>query len=309
MQIVSKDRVKLCPVIDNTSKQFSGLFYQGKLFQQIAGYKKEQANYAIKRGKEEFLSRKGQVLILVVEAANSFTIWCENNQLKPVIKPKKSRNILEEIKLTKLIKEIRGENGIEIKNRLYNLKMYNRCFIGSEATEWLVNKLNISTGEAILVGQKLIDEKWIHHVADNHSFENGFLFYRFYADDNEISEIAQTAFNRFSQGLATGNWDLFLEIISDDFYFSFPAGKFQGDNIGKERAGEFFKYVSKTVFTEGLFLTVKRITSSENTVVFEVESEGKMFGKPYENKVAISFDIRDNQICAYREYLSVIVTQ
>jgi ketosteroid isomerase-like protein len=48
------------------------------------------------------------------------------------------------------------------------------------------------------------------------------------------------------------------------------------------------------------------MTYNETTVVFEGKSEGLMFGKAYQNKVAISFDVRGEQISSYREYLSLI---
>jgi hypothetical protein len=78
---------------------------------------------------------------------------------------------------------------------------------------------------------------------------------------------------------------------------------------GKDKAKQFLNYVSQQVFTTGLFLTVERITSNENTVVFEVQSQGLMFNQPHANQAAISFDVRGNRICGYREYLSVIYTK
>jgi ketosteroid isomerase-like protein len=306
MQIVSINQVKLCQVIDSNSQKVPALLYQGKLFQQIAAYPKERSQDAMKKGKEEFLARKGQVLILIVEGEKGLTIWFQNDQLKLPVKKEKPRDILTEIKLEKLIEEMRSHEGIETKNRFYNIKKYPRCFVGSEAIEWMINKYKISVEDAIKLGQKLIDDQWIHHVTDDHQFENGNLFYRFYTDESEIPEIAQIAFNRFNEGLVHKNWDLFLEILTDDFSFYFPTGEFKGENIGKEKAAEFFKYISETVFPEGLFLTVKRITSSEHTVVFEVESQGKMFDQPCHNQAAISFDIRNDKICAYREYLSMV---
>lgn len=117
--------------------------------------------------------------------------------------------------------------------------------------------------------------------------------------------VAQAAFQDFSHGLATGDWSGFLACLSDDFTFWFPAGPFKGLNSGKDRAQAFFASVSK-VFPEGLTLTTERIMSHENTVLFEVRSQGLMLGHPYENQAAISFDISGNKICAYREYLGVI---
>jgi ketosteroid isomerase-like protein len=125
-------------------------------------------------------------------------------------------------------------------------------------------------------------------------------------DNSKILNTARQGFEYFSQGLATGSWDDFLSMLTDDFMFSFPVEPFKSNNVGKENATHFFNYVSQKIFTEGLFLTVERITSNENTVVFEVQSSGLMFGYPYQNQAAISFDIRGDRICRYREYLSVI---
>lgn len=113
--------------------------------------------------------------------------------------------------------------------------------------------------------------------------------------------IAHHGFEQFRLGLATGNWQPFLACVTDDFSFWFPMGPYHGLNSGKERAAEFFQYVSAT-FDTGLTLTLDRVTSNETTVVFEFRDEGLMLGQPYKNRVAVSFDVRGDKICAYREY-------
>ncbi|MGH2412513.1 MAG: nuclear transport factor 2 family protein [Microcystaceae cyanobacterium] len=122
----------------------------------------------------------------------------------------------------------------------------------------------------------------------------------------KIMETAQTAFKHFTDGLATGQWSAFLDMLTEDFTFWFPVGPFQGTNVGKARASEFFPYVTEKIFTQGLSVTLQRITSNETTVVFEIQSEGQMLGHAYQNQAAISFDVRENQICGYREYLGVL---
>jgi ketosteroid isomerase-like protein len=114
--------------------------------------------------------------------------------------------------------------------------------------------------------------------------------------------VAQTAFKHFEHGLATGDWQAFFDMLTDDFSFWFPIGKYLGLNEGKDRAIEFFNYVSE-VYDNGLSLTVDRVTSNETTVVFEFRDEGLMWGNPYKNRVAVSFDVRGAKICGYREYL------
>ncbi|MFM5981657.1 MAG: nuclear transport factor 2 family protein [Sphaerospermopsis kisseleviana] len=115
-------------------------------------------------------------------------------------------------------------------------------------------------------------------------------------------KTAQQAFEHFTQGLETGEWQAFLDMLTDDFTFWFPMGKFQGLNTGKERAKEFFEYVSEA-FKPGLKLTsLDNITRNEKTVIFEFRDEGNLFGQPYKNRVAVAFDVRGDKICSYREY-------
>lgn len=114
-------------------------------------------------------------------------------------------------------------------------------------------------------------------------------------------KVAHQAFEHFKHGLATGDWNTFLDIVTEDFSFWFPMGKYHGLHTGKQQAQEFFQYVSDC-FKGGLTVTLDRVTSNETTVVFEFRDEGQLFGEPYKNRVAVSFDIRGDKICGYREY-------
>lgn len=117
----------------------------------------------------------------------------------------------------------------------------------------------------------------------------------------ETLEVAHQAFEYFTHGLATGEWNQFVDMLTEDFTFWFPVGKYHGLNTGPDQAIAFFKYVSET-FTPGLSLTLDRVTSNETTVVFEFRDQGLMRGEPYKNRIAVSFDVRGDKICAYREY-------
>lgn len=117
-------------------------------------------------------------------------------------------------------------------------------------------------------------------------------------------DVGLRAFEHFRHGLATGAWEGFLDLLTDDFSFWFPKGKFKGFNQGKERAREFFAFVS-TVFADGLIVHLEQVTSNANTVVFEFNDEGKLRGQPYQNRVAVSFEVRGDQICSYREYFGL----
>lgn len=114
-------------------------------------------------------------------------------------------------------------------------------------------------------------------------------------------KVAHQAFANFKHGLETGEWNPFLDMLSEDFSFWFPMGEYHGLNLGKQRAKDFFSYVSE-VFHPGLTLTLDRVTSNETTVVFEFRDEGMMRKEPYKNRIAVSFDVRGDKITAYREY-------
>ncbi len=114
------------------------------------------------------------------------------------------------------------------------------------------------------------------------------------------------AFEQFRQGLASGNWQPFLDLVTDDFHFHFPMGRWRGEHRGKESAAAFFAYV-RSVYPAGLELEIDRVSANEGTVVFEFHDWGTLVvpGQPpreYRNLVAVSLDVRGDRIAAYREY-------
>lgn len=122
--------------------------------------------------------------------------------------------------------------------------------------------------------------------------------------DSTTLAIAHQAFDAWKMGLATGQWDEFLAMLTEDFTLSFPVGKYQGVHQGKAIAEEFFNFVSQ-VYAEGLQVTLKRTHCVGNTVIFELKSDGTMFGQTYHNQAAVFFDVRDDKISGYREYLAI----
>ena len=115
-------------------------------------------------------------------------------------------------------------------------------------------------------------------------------------------KVAHQAFKNLQHGLATGEWNPMLDMLTEDFTFWFPVGPYHGLNVCKERAKAFFQYVSE-VFEQTIRLTsLERVTSNETTVVFEFRDEGMMWKEPYINRIAVFFDVREDKICGYREY-------
>ena len=76
----------------------------------------------------------------------------------------------------------RSNAGFKVLDRSYRGTQYARCFVGSEAVEW-IQAQGYTVNEALSIGQQLIDMSLIHHVLDEHSFKNEKLFYRFFRDE------------------------------------------------------------------------------------------------------------------------------
>lgn len=86
--------------------------------------------------------------------------------------------------LDALIARMRGPVGVAIHDRRHLLRWYPRCFVGSEAVDWLVHNEGLTRDEAAHVGKLLFERGNVHHVLDEHVFRDGHLFYRFRGDDD-----------------------------------------------------------------------------------------------------------------------------
>lgn len=115
-------------------------------------------------------------------------------------------------------------------------------------------------------------------------------------------KVAYQAFESLKIGLTTAEWTPMLDMVTEDFTFWFPVGPYHGLNIGKEKAKAFFEYVSEVFGCTIQLTSLERVTSNETTVVFEFRDEGMMRNEPYKNRIAVSFDVRGDKICGYREY-------
>ncbi|MEM9217546.1 MAG: mechanosensitive ion channel domain-containing protein [Cyanobacteria bacterium P01_F01_bin.150] len=93
---------------------------------------------------------------------------------------------LSDDELHQLVDEMRKEGGVDIGDRRYGLHVYDRCFVGSEAVTWIAKHQKATRDEAIRIGQLLIERGLVHHVTDEHTFEDEYLFYRFYSDEQRI---------------------------------------------------------------------------------------------------------------------------
>lgn len=200
MFFLDHTQVQYCKV-QNKDKTLSGLIYNNNLFIREKAFPKEEMEAAIKECREEYLDHeeRSQIATLLVKDPKSVGIWMENNQYKSHIiatseastpttsnstsaDSKKNSN---RISLRQLGEQMRSEQGIEIKTRRHKLKLYQRCFLGNEAVDWIAKKTKLSRAEAVALGQKMIGKGIFHHVLDEHKFRDEELFYRFYEDEGK----------------------------------------------------------------------------------------------------------------------------
>lgn len=121
-------------------------------------------------------------------------------------------------------------------------------------------------------------------------------------------EIAYEAFEFFAQGWATGDFQPFLNMLTDEFTFWYPYGKHRGKFTGREgkvrmvaKCREHMEAGDRLTFTPPHY-----ITGNETTVVFEFESQGMIGGEPFQGQIAIALDVSGDKISSFREYFGDI---
>ena len=201
MLFLDHTQVQYCKV-QGGDKTLSGLIYNNNLFIREKAFPKEEIEAAIKECREEYLDHeeRSKIATLLVKGKNSVGIWMQNNKYKANIVPSsseasstatsqssgssKSRSS-QRISVRQLGVEMRADGGVEIKTRRHKLKLYQRCFLGNEAVDWIAKKVKVSREDAIVLGQKMIEKNVFQHVTNEHQFKDEPLFYRFNEDQGK----------------------------------------------------------------------------------------------------------------------------
>merc|ERR1719384_752120 len=100
-----------------------------------------------------------------------------------------NKELIELISAAETLEEYMEKNGF-IKDRSYNLRNYKQCFVGREMMEKIVMlKLAENEKEALKFGNSLIETNIIQHVTKDHTFKNGYFFYKFVAGYGAIKTL------------------------------------------------------------------------------------------------------------------------
>jgi hypothetical protein len=87
------------------------------------------------------------------------------------------------------------ETGVKVEDRMYKLKKYKTCFIGTKLVDWLLIyhdfklEKKISRKDAVEYGENLRKNGIFSHVLDEHTFKDEYLFYRFQITLKDLLEI------------------------------------------------------------------------------------------------------------------------
>jgi hypothetical protein len=197
MFILTKEEIEYCVGIKQSGgnhNTISGLIYNNNFFIKAKHYDVSEYEEAIKDCRENFLdNQEVQLPTLMIKEDRSVSIWTQDNsyQAQNIANSVTSNSTVKTTtsssssNLEKLAQKMRGEKGLNIKTRRYKLKLYHHCFVGKEAVDWLVENFKISREKAVKLGRQLVKEKFIHHVKDEHNFEDAELYYRFYEDEDK----------------------------------------------------------------------------------------------------------------------------
>jgi glutaredoxin len=120
----------------------------------------------------------------------------------------------EKDQFAELVLEMRDPNtGVQVRDRIKGWSLHKRCFVGSRAVSWLMERRNISayvpiertaqeiecygslahwlvgwlvgdSAEAVALGNELQQRHFFHHVKNEHDFKNDAELYRFLADES-----------------------------------------------------------------------------------------------------------------------------
>ena len=185
MKILDSQQINYCNLIRQTedkTEHLPGVIHENSLYTKTSFFPQEQKEQAMEYCRDKFLASKGKISYLLVDDPTGFTVWVEDKAVE-LLTNQNNIDIVQQINLEDLVTKMRNIGGLQIKNRRYKLKIYQQCFVGSEAVTWMGEKLELTRKQAVDLGQRLIQEKWIHHVVDDHDFKDDKLFYRFYWDE------------------------------------------------------------------------------------------------------------------------------
>uniref|UniRef100_A0A0D6R5A4 DEP domain-containing protein n=1 Tax=Araucaria cunninghamii TaxID=56994 RepID=A0A0D6R5A4_ARACU len=76
---------------------------------------------------------------------------------------------------------------VVVKDRFYKMRMFSRCFVASDAVDFLAEDQLLERDEAVDFGRRIASKHFFHHVQDENIFDDGNHLYRFLEHDPVVS--------------------------------------------------------------------------------------------------------------------------
>lgn len=121
-------------------------------------------------------------------------------------------------------------------------------------------------------------------------------------------EILEYAYQKFLDGWATGNWQPFLDLLSDDLIFQYPAGVYKGRHLASEGKPAMVAWANAHKEAgDRIQITPSLSVFQDDWGIFTANSIGTYNGEPYDGNEAYFLRVQGHQIVEYREYIGDIV--
>eukprot|EP01119_Soliformovum_irregulare_P012799 TRINITY_DN3341_c0_g1_i4.p1 TRINITY_DN3341_c0_g1~~TRINITY_DN3341_c0_g1_i4.p1 ORF type:complete len:1224 (+),score=344.87 TRINITY_DN3341_c0_g1_i4:109-3780(+) len=91
-----------------------------------------------------------------------------------------------------ILAELKGPNGVPLKNRRYYLRTYKNVFVGSEMIDLLCRRRRITRGDAIIIGHHLFLKGHIRHIWNLQTFRDGKYFYQWVSPTDPSPNTTQS---------------------------------------------------------------------------------------------------------------------
>lgn len=172
---------KLVRQFGTISEIVNGVNYRGSIFVQGNYYPRQQRQFAITEMRRSFLDPEPAIACILVDDGDTVTIWHEDRYILKVVET--DRDIVQYVNLAQLVVEMRSPTGVKIEDRWASFRLPSfRCFVGREAVDWISTNLQVSRLDAVILGQRLIDDQWARCLPDGKPFKDADVFYQFTAD-------------------------------------------------------------------------------------------------------------------------------
>jgi ketosteroid isomerase-like protein len=121
-------------------------------------------------------------------------------------------------------------------------------------------------------------------------------------------EILEDAYQKFLNGWASGNWQSFLDLLSNDLIFQYPAGVYRGRHLAPKGKPAMVAWANAHKEAgDRIQITPSLSVFQDDWGIFTANSVGTYNGEPYDGNEAYFLRVQGGLIIEYREYIGDII--